>query len=206
MGYRPSWTSVSPLPHHHPLGWQVCLVLGPAAAPGHQVILFPPMGHGHPQEHGPGGGAGTGLGTAFKRVGGDRLAPPALGVVSSPLCILPAALERCALVPGSHPRPGWQEARTGEAGSGAASQSGGREGRCPQAHSIQELPETHVLNSLSQVRERDLPFVTHTLSSEFTILRVVNGETVAAENLGITNGFVKPKMGESEGGGLGWKR
>nr|XP_020750543.1 GATS-like protein 2 [Odocoileus virginianus texanus] len=45
-----------------------------------------------------------------------------------------------------------------------------------------------------QVRERDLPFVTHTLSSEFTILRVVNGETVAAENLGITNGFVKPKM------------
>ena len=47
-----------------------------------------------------------------------------------------------------------------------------------------------------QVRERDLPFVTHTLSSEFTILRVVNGETVAAENLGITNGFVKPKLGE----------
>lgn len=46
------------------------------------------------------------------------------------------------------------------------------------------------------MRERDLPFVTHTLSSEFTILRVVNGETVAAENLGITNGFVKPKMGE----------
>ncbi|GAB1290246.1 Cytosolic arginine sensor for mTORC1 subunit 2 [Apodemus speciosus] len=33
-----------------------------------------------------------------------------------------------------------------------------------------------------------------TLSSEFTILRVVNGETVAAENLSITNGFVKPKM------------
>lgn len=47
-----------------------------------------------------------------------------------------------------------------------------------------------------QVRERDLPFVTHTLSSEFTILRVVNGETVAAENLGVTNGFVKPKLGE----------
>ncbi|KAH0516968.1 GATS-like protein 2 [Microtus ochrogaster] len=46
----------------------------------------------------------------------------------------------------------------------------------------------------AQVRERDLPFVTHTLSSEFTILRVVNGETVAAENLSITNGFVKPKM------------
>lgn len=44
------------------------------------------------------------------------------------------------------------------------------------------------------VRERDLPFVTHTLSSEFTILRVVNGETVAAENLSFTNGFVKPKM------------
>lgn len=52
-----------------------------------------------------------------------------------------------------------------------------------------------------QVRERDLPFVTHTLSSEFTILRVVNGETVAAENLGITNGFVKPKMGEWRVGG-----
>ena len=51
--------------------------------------------------------------------------------------------------------------------------------------------------SCPQVRERDLPFVTHTLSSEFTILRVVNGETVAAENLSITNGFVKPKMGKS---------
>lgn len=56
------------------------------------------------------------------------------------------------------------------------------------------------LTSRPQVRERDLPFVTHTLSSEFTILRVVNGETVAAENLSITNGFVKPKMGE-----LGWR-
>lgn len=52
------------------------------------------------------------------------------------------------------------------------------------------------LASRPQVRERDLPFVTHTLSSEFTILRVINGETVAAENLGITNGFVKSKMGE----------
>ncbi|TRY55111.1 hypothetical protein DNTS_034528 [Danionella cerebrum] len=30
------------------------------------------------------------------------------------------------------------------------------------------------------VRERDLPMVMHTLSSEFTLLRVVNGETVAA--------------------------
>ncbi|KFR12833.1 GATS-like 1, partial [Opisthocomus hoazin] len=30
------------------------------------------------------------------------------------------------------------------------------------------------------VRERDLPFVMHTLAAEFTILRVVNGETVAA--------------------------
>lgn len=37
--------------------------------------------------------------------------------------------------------------------------------------------------------------VTHTLSSEFTLLRVVNGETVAAHNLGVTNGFVKPKLG-----------
>uniref|UniRef100_A0A3Q2R2D3 Cytosolic arginine sensor for mTORC1 subunit 2 n=1 Tax=Fundulus heteroclitus TaxID=8078 RepID=A0A3Q2R2D3_FUNHE len=46
-----------------------------------------------------------------------------------------------------------------------------------------------------QVRERDLPMVMHTLSSEFTLFRVVNGETVAAHNLGITNGFVKPKLG-----------
>ncbi|XP_028938620.1 cytosolic arginine sensor for mTORC1 subunit 2 [Ornithorhynchus anatinus] len=45
------------------------------------------------------------------------------------------------------------------------------------------------------VRERELPFVTHTLASEFTILRVVNGETVAADLLGtITNGFAKPKL------------
>ncbi|XP_073521255.1 cytosolic arginine sensor for mTORC1 subunit 2 isoform X1 [Phyllobates terribilis] len=45
------------------------------------------------------------------------------------------------------------------------------------------------------VRERDLPFVMHTLAAEFTILQVVNGETVAADNLGVTNGFVKPKLG-----------
>ncbi|KPP79350.1 hypothetical protein Z043_101069 [Scleropages formosus] len=45
------------------------------------------------------------------------------------------------------------------------------------------------------VRERDLPMVMHTLSSEFTLLRVVNGETVAANSLGVSNGFVKPKMG-----------
>ena len=38
--------------------------------------------------------------------------------------------------------------------------------------------------------------VMHTLSSEFTLLRVVNGETVAAHNLGVTNGFVKPKLGK----------
>ncbi|XP_068188095.1 cytosolic arginine sensor for mTORC1 subunit 2 isoform X4 [Antennarius striatus] len=44
------------------------------------------------------------------------------------------------------------------------------------------------------VRERDLPMVMHTLSSEFTLLRVVNGETVAAHNLGVSNGFVKPKL------------
>uniref|UniRef100_A0A6I8SIW0 Cytosolic arginine sensor for mTORC1 subunit 2 n=1 Tax=Xenopus tropicalis TaxID=8364 RepID=A0A6I8SIW0_XENTR len=44
------------------------------------------------------------------------------------------------------------------------------------------------------VRERDLPFVMHTLAAEFTILQVVNGETVAADNLGVTNGFVKPKL------------
>ena len=47
-----------------------------------------------------------------------------------------------------------------------------------------------------QVRERDLPMVMHTLSSEFTLLRVVNGETVAANSLGVTNGFVKPKLGK----------
>lgn len=46
-----------------------------------------------------------------------------------------------------------------------------------------------------QVRERDLPMVMHTLSSEFTLLRVVNGETVAVHDLGVTNGFVKPKLG-----------
>uniref|UniRef100_A0A3Q2WTC0 Cytosolic arginine sensor for mTORC1 subunit 2 n=3 Tax=Haplochromini TaxID=319058 RepID=A0A3Q2WTC0_HAPBU len=46
------------------------------------------------------------------------------------------------------------------------------------------------------VRERDLPMVMHTLSSEFTLFRVVNGETVAAHNLGVTNGFVKPKLGK----------
>ncbi|MGH0146799.1 UNVERIFIED_CONTAM: hypothetical protein FKN15_008979 [Acipenser sinensis] len=44
------------------------------------------------------------------------------------------------------------------------------------------------------VRERDLPLVMHTLSSEFTLLRVVNGEAVAANSLGVTNGFVKPKL------------
>lgn len=47
-----------------------------------------------------------------------------------------------------------------------------------------------------QVRERDLPMVMHTLSSEFTLLRVVNGETVAANCSGVTNGFVKPKLGK----------
>lgn len=35
----------------------------------------------------------------------------------------------------------------------------------------------------------------HTLAAEFTILQVVNGETVAADNLGVTNGFVKSKLG-----------
>ncbi|MEQ2197260.1 Cytosolic arginine sensor for mTORC1 subunit 2, partial [Xenoophorus captivus] len=45
------------------------------------------------------------------------------------------------------------------------------------------------------VRERDLPMVMHTLSSEFTLFRVVNGETVAAHSLGVANGFVKPKLG-----------
>lgn len=49
---------------------------------------------------------------------------------------------------------------------------------------------------MPQVRERDLPMVMHSLSSEFTLLRVVNGEAVAAHNLGVANGFVKPKLGE----------
>lgn len=40
--------------------------------------------------------------------------------------------------------------------------------------------------------------VMHTLSSEFTLLRVVNGEAVSAHNLGVTNGFVKPKLGERQ--------
>ncbi|XP_028839307.1 cytosolic arginine sensor for mTORC1 subunit 2 [Denticeps clupeoides] len=44
------------------------------------------------------------------------------------------------------------------------------------------------------VRERDLPMVMHTLSSEFTLLRLVNGETVAASCSAATNGFVKPKL------------
>lgn len=39
--------------------------------------------------------------------------------------------------------------------------------------------------------------VMHTLSSEFTLLRVINGETVAANSLGVTNGFVKPKLGKA---------
>lgn len=47
-----------------------------------------------------------------------------------------------------------------------------------------------------QVRERDLPLVMHSLSSEFTLLRVVNGEAVAAHPLGVANGLVKPKLGE----------
>uniref|UniRef100_H3CY40 Cytosolic arginine sensor for mTORC1 subunit 2 n=1 Tax=Tetraodon nigroviridis TaxID=99883 RepID=H3CY40_TETNG len=44
------------------------------------------------------------------------------------------------------------------------------------------------------VRERDLPLVMHSLSSEFTLLRVVNGEAVAAHPLGVANGLVKPKL------------
>lgn len=55
------------------------------------------------------------------------------------------------------------------------------------------------LLSVPQVRERDLPMVMHSLSSEFTLLRLVNGEAVAAHNLGVANGFVKPKLGEATG-------
>lgn len=54
---------------------------------------------------------------------------------------------------------------------------------------------------MPQVRERDLPMVMHSLSSEFTLLRVVNGEAVAAHNLGVANGFVKPKLGERQPAG-----
>lgn len=92
------------------------------------------------------------------------------------------------------PSPTSMAGGVGEAGSGRKiSESRG---------SVPVVGDHGTLTSLTprpQVRERDLPFVTHTLSSEFTILRVVNGETVAAENLGITNGFVKPKMGELRG-------
>lgn len=161
------------------------------------------MGHGHPQEHGPGEGQGQVWAQHSRGWGaGTDLHLAALGVMSSPLCILPAVLERCALVPAPSPHQGGRRQGHRKLVLGQNLRVGGR-GRCPQAHSIQELPDTPVLNSLPQVRERDLPFVTHTLSSEFTILRVVNGETVAAENLGITNGFVKPKMGESEGRRVG---
>lgn len=38
--------------------------------------------------------------------------------------------------------------------------------------------------------------VMHSLSSEFTLLRLVNGEAVAAHDLGVANGLVKPKLGE----------
>uniref|UniRef100_A0AC11B424 Uncharacterized protein n=1 Tax=Ovis aries TaxID=9940 RepID=A0AC11B424_SHEEP len=37
----------------------------------------------------------------------------------------------------------------------------------------------------------DLPFITHTLSSELTTLHVINSETLAAENLSITHCFMK---------------
>ncbi|KAG5205730.1 hypothetical protein JEQ12_018980 [Ovis aries] len=39
--------------------------------------------------------------------------------------------------------------------------------------------------------EIDLPFITHTLSSELTTLHVINSETLAAENLSITHCFMK---------------
>ena len=39
-----------------------------------------------------------------------------------------------------------------------------------------------------------MPFITHTLSSELTTLHVINSETLAAENLGITHCFMKPKV------------
>lgn len=47
--------------------------------------------------------------------------------------------------------------------------------------------------------------VMHSLSSEFTLLRLVNGEAVAPQHLAVANGFVKPKLGElGELGGLCW--
>lgn len=48
--------------------------------------------------------------------------------------------------------------------------------------------------------------VMHSLSSEFTLLRVVNGEAVAAHNLGVANGFVKPKLGERQPAGAAGRR
>lgn len=123
--------------------------------------------------------------------------------IFSPL-VLPLSLEsHVPLVPGpwSHmplSQPGQWEAGRGTLVLGTEFQSKGAGAPSPTPSG-----DHGTLTSWTprpQVRERDLPFVTHTLSSEFTILRVVNGETVAAENLGITNGFVKPKMGELRAG------
>ena len=124
----------------------------------------------------------------LKGVGHGPTRPCPRWSIFSPLG-LPLSLE--SHVPLS--QPGQQEARRGTLVLGTEFQSEG-----PGAPSPTPSGDHGTLTSLTpcpQVRERDLPFVTHTLSSEFTILRVVNGETVAAENLGITNGFVKPKMG-----------
>uniref|UniRef100_A0A4W5QSV8 Cytosolic arginine sensor for mTORC1 subunit 2 n=1 Tax=Hucho hucho TaxID=62062 RepID=A0A4W5QSV8_9TELE len=69
---------------------------------------------------------------------------------------------------------------------------GGKKLFPPVVTSVVFFVEAYLLMVLCcgcQVRERDLPMVMHTLSSEFTLMRVVNGETVAANSLGVTNGF-----------------
>lgn len=145
------------------------------------------------------GGAGAGLAHFLKGVGHGPTRSGPQWSIFSPL-VLPLSLEsHVHRVPGpwSHVPLSQSEQREAWRGMlvlGTEFQSEGAGAPSPTPSG-----DHGTLTSLTprpQVRERDLPFVTHTLSSEFTILRVVNGETVAAENLGITNGFVKPKMGE----------
>lgn len=163
-------------------GWEHVRT-GVARASGHRAhggswplhrSFCPPTGGATLQSLGL-GGVGTGLGIALQ---GEKGHTPQPSAESCLPCIIPATPGE-AQVPGSRCPfpPAW--------GSWFWEQNP------PVARGTLTS-----LTPCSQVRERDLPFVTHTLSSEFTILRVVNGETVAAENLGITNGFVKPKMGE----------
>lgn len=48
-----------------------------------------------------------------------------------------------------------------------------------------------------QVREKDLPVVIHTLAGEFDIYKEVNGESIPVNCDDASNGFLKPKHGES---------